>query len=72
MLQFSAPGQYSQSWMAQVISQITAEFGTCLKANQRIMLNGATIGTTCILISPNGTKYQLKVNNDGSLTTTAV
>ena len=66
------PGvEYSQSYLNSLVSEIENRDGLAFKVSERMEVNGGD-QTELILISPDGTKYKLSVDNSGNLSTTSV
>lgn len=71
--------EYSRAALAQAFRLITQAFGTTYSRNQDVVVlrNYDDTGTEIsrqrlILQSPNGSKYEITVDNSGTLSTTAV
>tara|TARA_R110002020_G_scaffold185110_1_gene382609 strand:+ start:79 stop:306 length:228 start_codon:yes stop_codon:yes gene_type:complete len=66
------PGfEYNRGYMNNLVSEIENRDGLSFKAGERIEVNGFD-STELILVSPDGTKYKLSVDNSGNLATTSV
>ena len=71
MILIDAPVEYNQSWMRQAMSEVGIEIERCLKRQERIYV-GNLVDTELVLIAPDGTKYRIKVDNSGVLSTESV
>jgi len=63
------PGTYLQSYFAPILQQIAKLLTTSYQKNQDVELNA---DQRLIIVSPNGTRYQIEVDNAGTLSTTAL
>lgn len=63
------PGTYLQSYFAPILQQIAKLLTTSYQKNQDVELNS---DQRLIIVSPNGTRYQIEVDNAGTLSTTAL
>lgn len=71
MILIDAPSGYSQQWMQQALASVSEELGRCLKRAERIYV-GPLVDTQIVLLSPNGTKYKIEVDDSGVISTSAV
>ena len=66
------PGQnYDSSYQSYLVTEIEYRDGLTFKKGERIEANGGD-QTEVVLVSPNGTKYKITVDNSGNLSTTQV
>lgn len=66
------PGQdYDASYQSYLVTEIEYRDGLSFKKGERIEANGGD-QTEVVLVSPNGTKYRITVNDSGTLSTTQV
>lgn len=66
------PGQnYDSSYQSYLVTEIEYRDGLTFKKGERIEANGGD-QTEVVLVSPNGTKYRITVDNSGNLSTTQV
>lgn len=63
------PGQYMQSYFAPVLQQIARLLTTSYQKGSDVELNS---DQRLIIVSPNGTRYQITVDNSGVLSASAV
>ena len=63
------PGQYLQSYFAPVLQQIARLLTTSYQKNADVELN---VDQKLIIRAPNGNRYQIKVDNSGTLSTSVV
>jgi len=63
------PGQYMQSYFAPVLQQIARLLTTSYQKGSDVELNA---DQKLIIVSPNGTRYQITVDNSGVLSASAV
>lgn len=63
------PGQYMQAYFAPVLQQIARLLTTSYQRGSDVELNA---DQRLIIVSPNGTRYQITVDNSGNLSTTAL
>lgn len=63
------PGQYMQSYFAPVLQQIARLLTTSYQKGSDVELNS---DQRLIIVSPNGTRYQITVDNSGTLSTSTV
>ena len=66
-----APQQYDSSFQSQLINELEIREGEAVKKGGRLELNGQD-NTQLVLISADGTKYKIQVDNSGNLSTTSV
>ncbi len=62
----AAPAQYARGLFQPILSTIERGVNACFAKGQDLQLQN---GERLILKSPNGTLYQIKVDNSGSLST---
>lgn len=68
---FSRPSDnYDREYFNYLITEIEYQTGLNFSKGERIIVNGGD-NTELVLISPNGTKYKISVDDSGNLTTTA-
>lgn len=68
----SAAGkEYEQGYMNNLVNELENRDGLNVKIGERMEVNGGD-DTELVLISPDGTKYKLSVDNSGNLSTTSV
>ena len=66
------PGEnYDSSYQSYLVTEIEYRDGLAFKKGERIEANGGD-QTEVVLVSPNGTKYKITVDNSGNLSTTQV
>jgi hypothetical protein len=66
------PGEnYDASYQSYLVTEIEYRDGLSFKKGERIEANGGD-QTEVVLVSPNGTKYKITVDNSGNLSTTQV
>lgn len=66
------PGDsYSPEYQSYLVTEIEYRDGLSFKKGERIEANGGD-QTEVVLVSPNGTKYKITVDNSGTLSTTQV
>ena len=63
------PGTYLQSYFAPVLQQIARLLTTSYQKGSDVELNSEQ---RLIIVSPNGTRYQIKVDNSGVLSASTV
>jgi len=63
------PGTYLQSYFAPILQQIAKLLTTSYQKNQDVELNAEQ---RLIIVSPNGTRYQIETDNSGNLSTSVV
>jgi len=63
------PGAYLQSYFAPILQQIAKLLTNSYQKNQDVELNA---DQRLIIVSPNGTRYEIVVDNSGTLTTNAI
>lgn len=63
------PGAYLQSYFAPVLQQIARLLTTSYQKGSDVELNA---DQRLIIVSPNGTRYQIEVDNSGVLSTSTV
>lgn len=63
------PGTYLQSYFAPILQQIARLLTTSYQKGSDVELN---VDQRLIIVSPNGTRYQIEVDNSGTLSTTAL
>jgi lipoprotein-anchoring transpeptidase ErfK/SrfK len=63
------PGTYLQAYFAPVLQQIARLLTTSYQKGSDIELNA---DQRLIIVSPNGTRYQIIVDNSGTLSTSTV
>jgi len=63
------PGTYLQSYFAPVFQQIARLLTTSYQKGSDVELNA---DQRLIIVSPNGTRYQIMTDNSGNLSTSAV
>jgi len=63
------PGTYMQAYFAPVLQQIARLLTTSYQKGSDVELNA---DQRLIIVSPNGTRYQIEVDNAGALSTTAL
>ena len=66
-----APQQYDSAFQSQLINELEVREGEAVKKGERLELNGQD-NTQLVLISADGTKYKIQVDNSGNLSTTSV
>jgi len=62
---------YDKTYFSYLISELESMSGLSITKGERIEINAGD-RTELVLISPNGTKFKIEVNNLGIITTTAV
>lgn len=66
------PGDsYSPEYQSYLVTEIEYRDGLSFKKGERIEANGGD-QTEVVLVSPNGTKYKITVDDSGTLSTTQV
>ena len=66
------PGDnYDRGYMNNLVSEVEYRDGQSFKKGERIEIDGGD-QSELVLISPDGTKYKLSVDNSGNLSTTSV
>lgn len=69
---FSKPGkEYNESYMNNLITELEQSTTLIFEKGSRIEANGND-SSEIVLVSPNGTKYKLEVNDAGTISTTQV
>ena len=69
---FSKPGrEYNENYMNHLISELEQSTTLVFEKGSRIEANGND-SSEIVLVSPNGTKYKLEVNDAGAISTTQV
>jgi len=63
------PGTYLQSYFAPILQQIAKLLTTSYQKNQDVELNS---DQRLIIVSPDGTRYEITVDNSGVLSASAV
>jgi hypothetical protein len=63
------PGTYLQAYFAPVLQQIARLLTTSYQKGSDVELNS---DQRLIIVSPNGTRYQIQTDNSGNLSTSAV
>ena len=63
------PGTYLQAYFAPVLQQIARLLTTSYQKGSDVELNG---DQRLIIVSPNGTRYEIVVDNSGNLSTSVV
>ena len=63
------PGTYLQSYFSPILQQIAKLLTTSYQKNQDVELNA---DQRLIIVSPNGTRYQIETDNSGNLSTSVV
>jgi len=63
------PGTYLQAYFAPVLQQIARLLTTSYQKGSDVELNA---DQRLIIVSPNGTRYQIQTDNSGNLSTSAV
>lgn len=63
------PGQYMQAYFAPVLQQIARLLTTSYQKGSDVELNS---DQRLIIVSPNGTRYQIQTDNSGNLSTSVV
>jgi lipoprotein-anchoring transpeptidase ErfK/SrfK len=63
------PGTYLQSYFAPILQQIAKLLTTSYQKGSDVELNS---DQRLIIVSPNGTRYQIEVDNSGVLSASAV
>ena len=63
------PGTYMQAYFAPVLQQIARLLTTSYQKGSDVELNAEQ---KLIIVSPNGTRYQITVDNSGVLSASAV
>lgn len=63
------PGQYLQAYFAPVLQQIARLLTTSYQKGSDVELNS---DQRLIIVSPNGTRYEITVDNSGVLSASAV
>lgn len=65
------PGEdYDKNYLNYLISEIEYQTGITFNKGERIQINGGD-ATELVLVSPDGSKYKVTVDNSGNLSTTA-
>ena len=63
------PGTYLQAYFAPVLQQIARLLTTSYQKGSDVELNS---DQRLIIVSPNGTRYEIMVDNSGNLSTSVV
>jgi lipoprotein-anchoring transpeptidase ErfK/SrfK len=63
------PGTYLQAYFAPVLQQIARLLTTSYQKGSDVELNA---DQRLIIVSPNGTRYQIETDNSGNLSTSVV
>jgi hypothetical protein len=63
------PGTYLQAYFAPVLQQIARLLTTSYQKGSDVELNS---DQRLIIVSPDGTRYQIQTDNSGNLSTSAV
>ena len=63
------PGQYMQAYFAPVLQQIARLLTTSYQKGSDLELNA---DQKLIIVSPDGTRYQITTDNSGNLSTSVV
>jgi hypothetical protein len=63
------PGTYLQAYFAPVLQQIARLLTTSYQKGSDVELNA---DQRLIIVSPNGTRYQIQTDNSGNLSTSVV
>ena len=63
------PGTYLQAYFAPVLQQIARLLTTSYQKGSDVELNA---NQRLIIVSPNGTRYQIETDNSGTLSTSVV
>ena len=63
------PGTYMQAYFAPVLQQIARLLTTSYQKGSDVELNS---DQRLIIVSPNGTRYEITVDNSGALSTSTV
>jgi len=63
------PGTYLQSYFAPILQQIAKLLTTSYQKGSDVELNA---DQRLIIVSPNGTRYQIETDNSGNLSTSVV
>jgi len=63
------PGKYLQSYFAPILQQIAKLLTTSYQKGSDVELNA---DQRLIIVSPNGTRYQIETDNSGNLSTSVV
>lgn len=63
------PSQYLQAYFAPVLQQIARLLTTSYQKGSDVELNS---DQRLIIVSPNGTRYEITVDNSGALSTSTV
>lgn len=63
--------EYDEQYMNRLVSDLEQSTTLILEKGSRIEAN-SNDSTELVLVSPNGTKYKLEVNNAGTISTTQV
>jgi hypothetical protein len=63
------PGTYLQAYFAPVLQQIARLLTTSYQKGSDVELNS---DQRLIIVSPNGTRYQIETDNSGNLSTSVV
>lgn len=63
--------EYDESYMNNLVSSLEESTTLILEKGSRLEANGND-SSEIVLVSPNGTKYKLEVNDAGAISTTQV
>lgn len=63
--------EYDESYMNNLVSSLEESTTLILEKGSRLEVNGND-SSEIVLVSPNGTKYKLEVNDAGAISTTQV
>ena len=69
MILANPPKEYLQGFFATVLQQISKTLTVTYQKNADVELNA---DQRLIIVSPNGTRYKITVDNSGVLSTTAI
>tara|TARA_B100000900_G_C20584422_1_gene718907 strand:- start:325 stop:552 length:228 start_codon:yes stop_codon:yes gene_type:complete len=61
---------FDKNYLNYLISEIEYQTGITFNKGERIQINGGD-ATELVLVSPDGSKYKVTVDNSGNLSTTA-
>jgi len=66
---FTKPGsEYDKNYQNYLVAELEYQSGLTFNKGERVEVNGGD-QTELVLVSPNGTKYKISVDNSGNLTT---
>ena len=63
--------QYDREYQNYLVSELEYQSGLTFNKGERIEANGGD-QTELVLVSPNGSKFKIQVDNSGNLSTTSV